>query len=195
MGSSPHLSGKDLALDYLTLKTYQATIMVIDDDPNDRHLIETAFQKAGVTDPIHLLADGAEAIAYMCGEGKYADRDKYAYPTFITTDLKMPRADGFAVLEFLKKNPEWKIIPAVVLSASQDLDDVKKSYMLGASSYHVKPKMLEDLCRQLKILHDYWLTCEVPQVDRGGKQLKTASVGKLGERFSQDSSRADEPHR
>jgi CheY-like chemotaxis protein len=177
------------------LKTYHATILVIEDDLNDQLLIEAAFRSIGVSDPIHLLGDGAEAIAYMCGEGKYADRDKFAYPTFITTDLKMPRADGFAVLEFLKKNPEWKVIPAVVLSASYDLDDVKKSYMLGASSYHVKPKTLEDLCRQLKILHDYWLTCEVPQVDRGGKQLKTSSQGKLGERFPQDYSRADEPHR
>lgn len=177
------------------MKTYHATILVIEDDPNDQVLIETAFRRVGVTDPIHLLADGAEAIAYMCGEGKYEDRDKFAYPTFITTDLKMPRADGFAVLEFLKKNPEWKVIPAVVLSASSDLDDVKKSYMLGASSYHVKPKTLEDLCRQLKILNDYWLTCEVPQVNKDGKQLQTNSQGKLGERFPQQSSPAEEPHR
>ena len=177
------------------MKTYHTTILVIEDDPNDQLLIEAAFRKAGVIDPIHVMADGAEAIAYMCGEGKYANRDVFAYPKFITTDLKMPRADGFEVLEFLKKNPEWKVIPAVVLSASGDLDDVKKSYMLGASSYHVKPKTLEDLCRQLKILHDYWLTCEVPQVDKSGKQLRTSSQGKLGERFLQDNSRAEEPHR
>ena len=177
------------------MKTYHATLLVIEDDPNDQLLIETAFRNIGVTDPIHLLSDGAEAIAYMCGEGKYADRDKFAYPTFITTDLKMPRADGFAVLEFLKKNPEWKVIPAVVLSASCDLDDVKKSYMLGASSYHLKPTTLEGLCQMLKTLHDYWLTCEVPQVDASGKQLKTQSAGKLGERFPQESSRAEEPHR
>lgn len=193
--SSPHWVILDLRLSWRALKTYHATILVIEDEPNDRVLIEAAFRQVGVTDPIHLLADGAEAIAYMCGDGKYADREKFAYPTFITTDLKMPKADGFAGLEFLKKNPEWKVIPAVVLSASYDLDDVKKAYMLGASSYHVKPKTLEDLCRQLKILHDYWLTCEIPQVDKGGKQLQTFSKGKLGERFSQDSSRTQEPHR
>ena len=75
----------------------------------------------------------------MMGEGKYSDRRLYAYPTFITTDLKMPGADGFAVLEHLKNNPEWAVIPTVVLTGSRDLDDIKKSYMLGASSYHVKP--------------------------------------------------------
>jgi len=72
----------------------------------------------------------------MCGEGRYADRERFAYPTFIMTDLKMPRVDGFGVLEFLKKNPEWRVIPAVMLSASRDTDDIKKSYALGASSYH-----------------------------------------------------------
>lgn len=177
------------------MKTYHATILVIEDDPNDQHLIERAFRTIGVNDPIHIVGDGAEAIAYMCGEGRYGDRAKFAYPTFITIDLKMPREDGFAVLAFLKKNPEWKIIPAVVLSASYDLDDVKKAYMLGASSYHIKPNTFESLCAQLKILHDYWLTCEVPQVDMAGKQLRTFSDGKLGERFPQDSSRGDEPHR
>ena len=159
--------------------------MVVEDDPNDQVLIERAFRKIGVTDPIQIVRDGIEAIAYMMGEGKYSDRQKYAYPTFIITDLKMPRADGFAVLEFLKSNPQWKVIPAIVLSASADLDDIKKSYMLGASSYHVKPQSHEALQHQLKVINDYWMTCEVPEVDSTGKQLVTDSLGKLGERFSQ----------
>jgi CheY-like chemotaxis protein len=121
----------------------------------------------------------------MMGEGKYSDRSKYAYPTFITIDLKMPGRDGFAVLEHLKKHPAWAIIPTVILTSSRDLDDIKKAYMLGASSYHVKPHALADLRRQLKVLHDYWMTCEVPEVDGTGHQLPTDSVGKLGERFAQ----------
>ena len=177
------------------MKTYHTTILIVEDDPNDQLLIERAFRKAGVTSPIHVVGDGTEAIAYMCGEGKFADRQKFAYPTFITTDLKMPRADGFAVLEFLKKNPDWKVIPAVVLSSSRDADDIKKAYMLGASSYHLKPHSLDQLSDQLKTLHEYWLTCEVPQVDITGKQIETNSHGKLGERFSQDPSPEGEPHR
>jgi CheY-like chemotaxis protein len=123
----------------------------------------------------------------MMGEGEYADREKFAYPTFIITDLKMPRTDGFAVLEHLRGNPEWAVIPTVVFSASQDLDDIKKSYMLGASSYHVKPQSLDALRQQMKVLHEYWLTCEVPAVDTTGRQLATDSRGKLGERFAQPS--------
>ena len=157
--------------------------MVVDDDPNDRILIERAFRAVGVKDPIQVLHDGLEAIAYMKGEGKYADRGLFTYPTFITTDLKMPGADGFAVLEHLKRNPEWAVIPTVVLTGSKDLDDIKRAYALGASSYHVKPHSSADLRLQLKVLHDYWMTCEVPEVDKTGKQLPTTSAGKLGERF------------
>ncbi len=159
--------------------------MVVDDDLNHLHLIEAAFRANGVEDPIHLIGGGREAIAYMMGEGRYSDRSRYAYPTFITTDLKMPGVDGFAVLEHLKKNPAWAIIPTVVLSASHDTDDIKKAYMLGASSYHLKSNSLAGLSHQLKVLHDYWMTCEVPEVDSTGKQVPTNGEGKLGERFDQ----------
>jgi PAS domain S-box-containing protein len=172
------------------MKAYHSTIMVVDDDPSDLMLIERAFRAIGVKDPIHTINGGLEAIAYMMAEGKYADRSVYAYPTFITTDLKMPGADGFAVLEHLKNNPEWAVIPTVVLSGSADLDDIKKAYMLGASSYHVKPSAPDGLRNILKALNNYWLTCEVPEVDSTGRQLRTDSVGKLGERFAQPSSPA-----
>lgn len=167
------------------MKKYYSTILVVDDDPNDLIFIERAFRAIGVKDPIHTVSGGQEAIAYMMGEGKFSDRRLYAYPTFITTDLKMPGADGFSVLEHLKNNPEWAVIPTVVLTASQDLDDIKKAYMLGASSYHVKPSSPDALRQQLKVLHDYWITCEVPEVDSSGRQVRTDSEGKLGERFAQ----------
>lgn len=164
---------------------YANTILVVEDEPNDRHLIEMAFRKVGVTGPIHLLSSGEEAIAYMMGEGQYADRAKYAYPSFIMTDLKMPGADGFAVLEHLKANPEWAIIPAVVLSASTDMDDIRTAYLLGASTYHVKPTGFEALQRLLKLLHEYWMTCEIPLVEPSGRHIRTDSQGKLGQRFPQ----------
>ena len=177
------------------MKKYHATILVVEDDPNDRFFVERGFRAIGVTDPIHLLADGNDAIAYLMGEGKYADRNKFAYPTFIITDLKMPGADGFAVLEFLKGNPKWAVIPTIVLSASYDPDDIKKSYMLGASSYHVKPNTNKALENQLRVIHDYWMTCEVPEVDASGKQLLTKSKGKLGERFPQHPDKEEKkPH-
>ena len=164
---------------------YGLTILVVDDEPADREIIELAFRNVGVTGPIHLLSDGEEAIAYMMGEGKYADRSKYAYPSFVITDLKMPKADGFAVLEHLKSNPEWAVIPTVVLSGSSDIDDIRTAYLLGASMYHVKPTGFDALERLLKILHDYWMTCEVPPVETSGRHIRTGSQGKLGQRFPQ----------
>jgi CheY-like chemotaxis protein len=168
-----------------SVKKYNATILLVDDDADFLTFVERAFRQNGVTSPIHRAHDGAEAIAYMMGEGKYADRKTYEYPTFIMTDLKMPNADGFAVLQHLKSNPEWAIIPTVVFSASSDLDDIKKSYMLGASSYHVKPVSIAKLREHLDILHKYWMTCEAPEVDSTGRQRRTESSGKLGARFEQ----------
>ena len=164
---------------------YANTILVVEDDANDRALIELAFRKVGVTGPIHLLSSGEEAIAYMMGEGPYADRVKYAYPSFIMTDLKMPGADGFAVLEHLKNNPEWAIVPAVVLSGSSDVDDIRTAYLLGASTYHVKPSGLDALERLLRVLHEYWMTCEIPEVELSGRHIRTHPHGKLGHRFPQ----------
>jgi CheY-like chemotaxis protein len=167
------------------MKKYHATILIVDDDPNDQLFIQHALRAIGVTDPIQVVSDGVEAIAYMMGEGKFSDRAKFAYPTFVITDLKMPNADGFAVLEFLKGNPEWSVIPTIVMSGSSDVDDIKKSYMLGASSYHIKPHSPQELRDQLGVINAYWMTCQVPEVDITGKQLRTDSVGKLGERFPQ----------
>ena len=169
------------------MKKYHATILLVDDDVDFLDFVERGFRKNGVEGPIHQVHDGMEAIAYMMGEGRFADRTTYEYPTFIMIDLKMPHADGFAVLQHIKGNPEWAIIPSVIFTSSADLDDIKKSYMLGASSFHVKPMTLDKLREQLKILHDYWMTCETPEVDRSGRQIHTDSVGKLGERFSQPS--------
>jgi CheY-like chemotaxis protein len=166
---------------------YKSAILVIEDDANDQELIKVAFGSFGLSGVIHFVSGGIEAIAYMMGEGKYSDRAKYPYPKFIITDLKMPHGNGFDVLSHLKANPTFSIIPTVVLTASSDPDDVKMSYMLGASSYHVKPRTFPELCSQLKVLHDYWMTCQVPEVDASGKQIPTDPKGKLGEAFPQPS--------
>ncbi len=174
------------------MKKYDATLLLVDDDADFLIFVERAFRQNGVTSPIHQVHDGTEAIAYMMGEGKFSDRTVYAYPTFVMTDLKMPSADGFAVLEHLKGNPEWAIIPTVVFSSSSDPDDIKKSYMLGASSYHIKPHTMAGLREHLDILHKYWMTCEVPEADASGRQKHTESRGKLGARFAQPSGQASQ---
>jgi CheY-like chemotaxis protein len=160
-------------------------ILLVDDDLSDIELILRAFKACGVSSKISYVTDGLQAIAYLLGEGIYSDRDQYPYPSFIITDLKMQGIDGLGVLEHLKANPAWAIIPTVVLSSSEDPDDIRNAYLLGASSYHVKPDKYENLCYLVKTLYAYWMTCAIPDVDITGKQLITDSKGKLGERFKQ----------
>jgi CheY-like chemotaxis protein len=167
------------------MKKVNPTILIIEDDEDDALLIRIAFKRAGVTSPIHRVENGAEAIAYLMGDGPYGDRSKFMYPSFIMTDLKMPGVNGFDVLEFLKGNPEWAVIPVIVFSSSADPDDIKRAYQMGASSYHVKPGTSEVLAHQVLVLHAYWMTCEVPEADLSGRHLATKSTGKLGQKFPQ----------
>lgn len=166
------------------MRRTKPNILVVDDDENDRLFIAAAFSAIGVS-TMQAVDSGNAAIAYLAGTGLYSDRIAYPYPDFVITDLKMPHGDGFAVLEYLKRTPEWAIIPTVVLTGSQDNDDITKAYWLGASAYHVKPSSPDDLRTLVKALHDYWLMCEVPELDRTGKQVETNGSHKLGERFTQ----------
>ena len=142
------------------------------------------LESARVTHLVQLVSSGNEAIDYLKGEGKYADRADYPYPGFLITDLKMPQGSGFCVLDHLQKNPQFRIVPTLVFSASADHDDVCKAYAMGAHAYLKKPTGFNDLVRLLKCFFDFWIECEVPQTDAQGKILPTVSAGKLSERFS-----------
>jgi len=167
------------------MKWQRFTILVVEDDPNDRFLLQRAIEVSGVSAEFRLLTCGEEAIAYLKGEGSFQDRAQYQYPSILITDLKMPRGDGFSILAFLKSTPQCPIILKVVLSASGDMDDVKQAYMMGATAFMIKPLHNDELARIIRILVDFLMLCEVPQVDETGKLLSTESAGKLGERFLQ----------
>ncbi len=162
------------------------TILIVDDDPNDRFLIEAALRTTGTSCDFRVLRDGAEAIAYLKGEGEFADRRQHPYPILLITDLKMPGVDGLEVLEYLKNKPRASIVPTVVLSSSGDPDDIEKAYSLGATCYHVKPISAEGLRKQLCLLHEYWMSCEVPGVDPDGNRSRTNTRARIGERYSKD---------
>src|SRR3954447_22282268 len=167
----------------LQMKTRDITILAIDDSRDDQDLITRAFRMNGVTCHISWASSGNEAIAYLQGEGQFSDRSRFPYPSFIMTDLKMPNGDGFSVLEHLKSTPELAVIPTLVFTASADLDDIKRSYMLGAASYIVKPSDYEKMRRLMNIFYAYWMECETPETDLSGRRLDTESFGKLGARF------------
>jgi CheY-like chemotaxis protein len=168
------------------MKSARPVLLLIDDDENDLLLVQRAFRDIGMTDRIETVRSGTQAIEYLKALPPYSDRKTFPYPTFIMVDLKMPALDGFAVLHHLKQNPRWAIIPTIVFTASFDSDDIKTAYRLGASAYHIKPTSNEALRSQLRVLHEYWKTCEVPDVDGDGCQTQTNRTGRLGERFLLD---------
>src|SRR5436309_2958363 len=129
------------------MKRPNFTILVAEDDPDNRFFIERAIEANGVPAELRLVSCGDEAIAYLKGEGQFADRAQYQYPSFLLTDLKMSPGDGLSILAFLRSTPRSAIIPTIVLSASDDLDDIKKAYGLGASAYVIKPRQQDQLER------------------------------------------------
>lgn len=174
---------KDISRRWLTRRK-QPGLLIVDDDENDRFLLKRAFEKLNVGYRIQPLENGGEALALIKGEGIYADREAYPFPSFILTDLKMLGGDGFDILHYLQEHPEILIVPVVMLSNSDNPDDVRQAYLLGASSFIVKPHGLDGLEGIVQKLHYYWSECEVPLVDDSGHAIATDSTGKASERFA-----------
>jgi CheY-like chemotaxis protein len=164
------------------MKGQNCTVLVVEEDENDRFFIQRSFEKLSHPYQLRSLTSANQAIAYISGEGNYGDRQKFPFPSYIITDLKMSDGDGFKLLDFIKQNPALSIIPVVMLSTSNDPDDIRQAYLLGASSYFVKRSAVE-IGSIIRTIHDYWAKCEVPAIDSEGYAIMTNSVGRLGARF------------
>jgi CheY-like chemotaxis protein len=148
------------------------TILLVEDDPNDVLLIRRAFRKSDVANPIQVVGDGEEAIAYLSGRGPYADRERYPLPVLLLLDLKLPRKSGFEVLEWLRQQRGLKRLCVAVLTSSSETPDINRAYDLGANSYLVKPVRFEGLLRMVQTLNLYWLIInekpDLVEIELGG---------------------------
>ncbi len=133
-------------------------ILVVDDREDDILLIRRAFAKAGVSNPVQNVRSGEEAVAYLSGEGKYANRAEYPLPVLVLLDLKMPGMDGFDVLTWIRQQDGIRGLPVVVLTTSNEMSDVNRAYQLGASSFFVKEIEFDGTVDLSKLLQKYWLT-------------------------------------
>jgi CheY-like chemotaxis protein len=133
-------------------------ILAAEDEESDRIILKVAFQRAQLPHPLVLVRDGQEAVDYLSGTGRYADRSAHPLPALLVLDLKMPRMNGFDVLGWLAKQPEFKQLPVVVLSSSGDELDIHKARQLGAREYFVKPHHLDELIKIAHQMQARWLT-------------------------------------
>lgn len=141
------------------------TIIMADDDEDDRLLAQDALEATGSNYLCHTVADGQELLDYLRCEGKYVLNETCDLPSVILLDLNMPILDGRETLKQLKNDPLLCSIPVVILSTSADDEDVGKSYRLGASSYMVKPSDFGSLVSMMKSFNAYWFeTASIPRV-------------------------------
>src|SRR5882762_162090 len=143
------------------------TVLLVEDDLNDIFLVKRAFKKARLQNPLNVVTDGQEAIHYLRGLGKYADRETYPLPTLIVMDIKMPRKTGFEVLEWVKgQGRPLRRIPIVIVSSSDNPSDINQAYELGANAYMVKPMDFRAVEHLFQSITQYWgLECAKPELE------------------------------
>jgi CheY-like chemotaxis protein len=132
------------------------TILLADDDPDDRQLTHDAFMENRLANEFHAVEDGEELMDFLHRRGKYESLQGEPLPGLILLDLNMPRKDGREALKEIKADPELRRIPIVVLTTSKAEEDIARTYDLGVNSYVTKPVTFKSLVELIKVLGRYW---------------------------------------
>ncbi len=138
-----------------------AIILLVEDNPMDVILTLDAFKEAKLKNTINVAKNGEEALDYLFGQGKYADRNLYPMPNLILLDLKMPGIDGFEVLRKIKSTNNLRRIPVIILTSSKEERDRTLSYDNGANSYLMKPVSFEGFIEVVRKIDDYWFSLNI----------------------------------
>jgi two-component system response regulator len=153
----------------MSTRTKPITILMADDDPDDRQLTREAFEENHLANDLRFVEDGEELMDYLCQRGKYAGDGAAPVPGLILLDLNMPRKDGREALQEIKADPRLRNIRVVVMTTSKAEEDVVRSYDLSAASYITKPVTFERLVDVVRTLGKYWLEIvELPPDGNGG---------------------------
>lgn len=121
------------------------TILLVEDNEDDVFLMQRAFQKSGLANPLAVVTDGDQAIAYLNGSANYGDRRQFPWPVLVLLDLNLPRKSGLEVLEEIRRSPPTRALPVYILSASARPIDVRRALETGANAYLVKPGRVDEL--------------------------------------------------
>lgn len=150
-----------------------SVILLAEDDEDYVLLIQHAFAKSHVPNPLHVVSTGKEALAYFKGEGKYANRVEYPLPELLLLDLKLPQFNGFEILAWIRTQPGLSGLRVLVLTSSDQIKDVNDAYRLGANSFLVKPYDFEDLVHFTRLIQEFWLQrSKCPDTFRAPKILQ-----------------------
>jgi len=132
-------------------------ILLVEDNPHDVEMTLRALKRNNITNEVHVVKDGAEALDYLFADEIYANRDINQSPKLVLLDLKLPKVDGLEVLRQIKSDERTKTIPVVVLTSSREEQDMIESYKLGVNSYIVKPVDFDKFLDAVGKLGLYWL--------------------------------------
>lgn len=132
-------------------------ILLIEDNADDIALTKLALEKNNINCKLVTARDGAEALDYLFATGKYSDRNNSIIPKLILLDLKLPKIDGLEVIRRTRATEKTKLLPIVVLTTSNEKQDIASSYMLGANSYIRKPVDFDEFSRLMEHIATYWL--------------------------------------
>jgi CheY-like chemotaxis protein len=135
----------------------KALILIVEDQENDVLLLRRAFTKSRVLNPLQVVRNGEQAIAYLKGLGPFANRAEFPLPSLVLLDIKMPGTDGFEVLRWIRRESAFPILRVVMLTSSDEIRDVNRAYQLGANSFLVKPLDFERFAEITQALSGYWL--------------------------------------
>lgn len=132
------------------------TILMADDDEDDRLMAKEALEEARLTNDLNFVEDGEELMDYLYHRGKFSDPDSSPRPGLILLDLNMPKKDGREALKEIKGDPDLRRIPVVVLTTSKTEEDIYRTHNLGVNSFITKPVAFEGLVEVMKSLATYW---------------------------------------
>lgn len=138
-------------------------VLLAEDQDDDVALFTRAITRVVGRHTIRVVPDGAAAISYLRGEGLYGDRAAYPFPNVLLLDIKMPRVSGLDVLRWLHDHPDCSIIPSIVFTSSEQPQDIKEAYVLGANAYFCKPVVFDELQELLGLVFQYWFKSHVPE--------------------------------
>ena len=142
------------------------TLLLADDDPDDRLLVEDALEEVRWTADLHAVEDGQDLMDYLRRRGDYADAEAWPIPNLILLDIKMPRKNGHEALREIREDPRLRHIPVVILTTSRAEEDVARSYALGVNSFITKPSSFASLVDVMNNLRRYWFEVVTPPPEK-----------------------------